>query len=129
MLEMLPRCIDMIGDERAAGAHMVRSRRQHEMIDGELAAAAKQVTERAFTLGRFEDIGLLDPDPGQLPALGAERIKFVSDGALFGQKRLAGDKPLFARNDLMVHGQSPLVIFGYRSGARPEAAGSERQPR
>ncbi len=58
MLEMLPRRVDMIGDERAAAAHMVRARRQHEMIDGELAAAVEQVAERAFTVGPFEDIRL-----------------------------------------------------------------------
>src|SRR5271166_2513931 len=90
MLEMLPRRVDVIGDERAARANMVGARRQHEMIDGELAAAAEQVTERACTLGPFEDVGLVDPDPGQLPALGAERAEFVGHGALLGEKRLAG---------------------------------------
>ncbi len=110
MLEMLPRRVDVVGDERAAAAHMVRARRQHKMIDGELAAAAEQVAERAVTLGPFEDIGLFDPDPGQLPALGAERVQFVGHGALLGEKCLAGVKPLFARNDRMVHGQSPSVI-------------------
>jgi hypothetical protein len=76
MLEMLVRHIQMIGDERAAGAHMVRARRQHEMKDGELAPAAEQVTERACTLRSFEDIRLLDLDPRHLPALGAERVEF-----------------------------------------------------
>ena len=110
MLEMLPRRVDMIGDERAAPADIVRARRQHEIIDGELAATAEQVAERAVTLGPLEDIGLLDLDPRQLPALGAERVEFVGHGALLGEKRLAGVKPLFARNDCMVHGQSPLVV-------------------
>ncbi len=110
MLEMLPRRVDMVGDERAAAAHMVRARRQHEVIDGELAAAAEQVAERALALGPFEDIGLLDLDPGQLPALRAQCVERVGDGALLGEKRLAGVKPLVARNDRMVHGQSPLVI-------------------
>ena len=48
---MLPCRVNMIGDERAAGAQVVRARRQHEMIDGELAAAAEQIAERAFTPG------------------------------------------------------------------------------
>jgi hypothetical protein len=51
MLEMLPRRVGMIGGERATAAHMVGSRRPHEMIDGELAAAAEQFAEGAFALG------------------------------------------------------------------------------
>jgi hypothetical protein len=95
------------------------------MIDGELAAAAEQVAERALTLGRFEDIGLFDLDPWQLPALGAERVKLVSHGALLDEQRLAGVKPLFARNDSMVHGQSPSVIGQMRAHRRPEASFSQ----
>ena len=44
---MLPRRVDMVDGERAAGADVVRARRQHEVIDRELAAAAEQVAERA----------------------------------------------------------------------------------
>ena len=71
MLEMLPRRVDMIGDERAARADLIRPWCQHDMIDGELALAAEQVAERAVALGSFKDIGLLDLGPWQLPALGA----------------------------------------------------------
>jgi hypothetical protein len=110
MLEVLPCRVNVIGDERAAAARMVRAGRQHEMIDGELTAAAEQVAERALTLGPFEELGLLDPDPRQLPAFGAERVKFACHGAFLGEKRLAGVEPLFARSDRMVHGQSPSVI-------------------
>src|SRR3954452_4887122 len=106
---MLPRRIDMVGGERAARADMVRARRQHEVIDGELAMAAEQIAKRAFALGAFEDIGLLDSDPGQLPALRAQCVEFVRHGTLPGEKRLAGGEPFFARNDGMLHGQSPSV--------------------
>ena len=40
-------------------------------------------------------------------------------------KRLAGVKPLFARNDRMVHGQSPLVIGQVCAHGRPEASFSQ----
>ena len=125
MLEMLPRRVDMIGDERAAAAHMVRARRQHEMIDGELAAAAEQVAERAFALGPFEDIGLLDPDPGQLPALGAERVELRGSWRAPWREAPCGRQAtLRAKRS---HG-SWSVSFGYRLGVRPRAAGSELQP-
>src|SRR3978361_1388505 len=126
MLEMLPRRVDMIGDERAARADLIRTWCQHEMIDGELALAAEQVAERAVALGSFKDIGLLDLGPWQLPALGAQFVERVCQGALLGQKRLGGGKPLFARNDWMVHDQSPLLCCW--SGALSRAAGSELQP-
>src|SRR5712671_8013826 len=84
LFEMLPRRVDMVSGERAARADMIRVRRQHEVIDGELPAAAEQVAERAFALGPCEDIRLLDPDPGQLPALGAQGVQLVRPGALLG---------------------------------------------
>src|ERR1700733_11671223 len=107
---MLPRRVDMVDGEGTARADMIRARRQHEVIDSELAAAAEQVAERAFALRSFEDIGLLDLDPGQLPALGAECVKLVRHGALLHEKSLAGVEPLFARNDGMLHGKSPSVL-------------------
>ena len=110
MLEMLPGRVDMVGGEGAAGADVIRARRQHEVVDGELAPVAEQVGERAVALGTLEDIGLVDPDPGQLPALGAQRVELVGHGAFFGEKRLAGVEPFFARNDRVVHGRSPSGI-------------------
>jgi hypothetical protein len=43
---MLPRHIDMIGDERAPLAGVIGPRRQHEVIDGQLAAAIRSLTDR-----------------------------------------------------------------------------------
>src|SRR4051812_42101753 len=83
---------------------MVRARGQHEVIDGELGAPAEQIVQRAAALGSFEGIGFVDPDPGELPALGAKLVERMEHGALLGEKRLAGLKPLFARSDGMVHG-------------------------
>ena len=64
MLEMLPRRVDMIGDERAAAAHMVRARGQHEMIDGELTAAIEQICQGLPPVRCIERVDLLDLDPG-----------------------------------------------------------------
>ena len=78
---------------------MIGPRRQHEVIDGELAAAPEQIRERALALRPFEHIGLLDLDPGQLAALGAKGIELMGDGFLLGEQRLAGGKPFLARGD------------------------------
>src|SRR3712207_2129669 len=129
MLEVLPRRVDVVGDEGAARADVIRTGRQHEVVDGELAAAAEQVTERACALGPFEGLGLLDLDPGQPPALGAERVEFVGHGALLGEKRLAGLKPLLARNDRVVHGRSPSVVGQPRTRWRPEASSDRKSTR
>src|SRR5579859_2549249 len=110
MLEMLSRRVHVIGDERAAAADIGRARRQHEIVYCKLAAATEQVAERALALGSFEGIGFVDPDPGQLPALGAETVELVRQGTFLGKQRLAGVKPLYARNNWMVHARSPLVI-------------------
>jgi hypothetical protein len=61
--KVLLRSIDMIGDEGASFAHVIGPRRQHEVLDRELAAALEQICKRAFSFGSFERVGLLDPDP------------------------------------------------------------------
>ena len=77
------------------------------VVDGELAAFAEQVAERALPFGPFELIGFVDPDPGQLPALLAQRVQLVSHGALLGEQRFAGVEPCVSRNDLVGHHLSP----------------------
>ena len=69
------------------------------MIDGELTAAPEQIRERAIALRSFEQIGLLDRDPGQPAALGANCVELVGYRSLLGEERLAGDKPFVARYD------------------------------
>lgn len=89
----------MISDERAAFAHMIGSRRQHEVIDRELAAALEQIRKRAFALRSFEHVRLLDFDPGKPTTFGAKRIELVRYGFLLEEERPAGGKPLLSRYD------------------------------
>jgi hypothetical protein len=78
---------------------VIGARREHEVIDGELAAAPEQIRERALALWPLEYIGLFDLDPGQLTACGAESIQLMGDGFLLGEQRLAGGKPFLAGGD------------------------------
>ena len=88
VLKVLPRRIDMIGDEGAALAYVIGTRRQHEVIDGELAAALEQICKRALAFRPFEDIGLLDFDPGQPAAFGAKCIELAGHGFLLRKSAL-----------------------------------------
>ena len=125
MLEMLPRGVEVVGDEGAAGADVVRAGRQHEVVDGKLAAPVEQVGKAALALRTSEDIGLFDPDPGQLAPLRAQRVEFVGDGKLAGEQRLARCEPFVAGNDRVLHDRSPSVWVADRQwrrdrpGARP----------
>ena len=69
VLEMLPRAVDLISEQRTAGASFLPFGPEHKVIDDELTASIKQVGEHHWAVGAFEDIVLLDLDPGQRPAL------------------------------------------------------------
>lgn len=75
------------------------------MLDQELAAAGEQVGQRLLAGGTVEHVALVDPDPGQLAALGGERVAGAQKFLLLGEQRLAGGGPFLAGNDLVgVHG-------------------------
>jgi hypothetical protein len=63
MLEMLPRRIDMICDEGAPFANVIGPRRQHEVIDSELAAPFEEIRQRLLSFRSLEDIVLLTCSP------------------------------------------------------------------
>jgi hypothetical protein len=90
VLEVLARRIDVIGHEGAPVADVIGSGRQHEVIDGELASAGKEIGQRQRPGGSFEDIGLLDRDPRETPALGPERVEFARQLLFPGQELPAG---------------------------------------
>ena len=46
MLEVLPRAVDLIREQRTAGASLVPFGTEHEVIDNELAAPVEQFAER-----------------------------------------------------------------------------------
>src|SRR3954466_3416692 len=56
VLKMLARRVDVIGGEGTARTDVVRTRRQHEMVDGKLAAAAEQLGKRAVAVRPVEHV-------------------------------------------------------------------------
>src|SRR5262245_6997760 len=101
MLEVLAGGVHVIGEERAAIADVVRARRQDEVVDGELGASIEQVGERALSLGRVEDVILLDFDPWQRTARCGHAIAMARQFPLLREQFLAGCEPFPARHDRM----------------------------
>src|SRR6266403_1746097 len=69
MLEMLPRAVDLVREQRTAGASLLPLGTKHEVMDDKLTASVEQVAQRHRAVDAFEDIVLLDLDPGQGAAL------------------------------------------------------------
>jgi hypothetical protein len=89
----------MIDFEGAADALPDLARPHHEVLDEELAAATEQVGQGQPALGPFEDVFLLDPDPGQLAALPADLVTLPRVGLLPLEERLSLLQPHFPRGD------------------------------
>src|SRR5579862_836303 len=96
---MLDGAVKVIGDKRAAKAGGVPVRREHQVVDEQLAAAFEKFSQSFSAGGRIVVIVLFDFDPGQCAALGGERVAIAQVPFLFGQQFLAGGEPRFARND------------------------------
>src|SRR5579883_3491744 len=89
----------MLGDERAPLANVIGARRQHEVIDGELAAAMKQIGKGALAIRSLEDVGLLDFHPWQMAALLSKLVELVRHLFLFDEQSPARGEPFLARDD------------------------------
>ena len=63
------------------------------MIDDQLAAAAEQVGQRLLAVRSVEHVILLDLDPWQFAALGAEPVARVRQFLFMGEMRLARGGP------------------------------------
>src|SRR5260221_9492867 len=120
MLEMLARAVDLVREQRTAGASLVPFGTEHEVIDDELAASVEKVGERHRALGAFEDIVLLDLDPGQRAALFRQAVALARPPLLFGGKRTPRLDPSLLRNNLMLgHDDLRSIMRGNEVPACP----------
>jgi len=94
--------VEMIGGHRAAGATLFPVRAKHEMVDDELASAVEKGRESFLSARGIEDVVLLDFDPGQLAALGAERVAQMGEFFLLRQEFLASRKPVCSRHGFRI---------------------------
>jgi hypothetical protein len=95
---------DVVGDHRAAVAARRRpavyARREHEVVDDQLAAAVEQVEQARPATGPLEHIVLLDAHHWQAPALGGQRVTSASGLLLLRQQTLPSGLPLGLGHDL-----------------------------
>src|SRR5262249_50287037 len=103
MVEMNQCTVEMIGQERAAGATRGPIRPEHEVIDDQLTASGEQIGERLFARGCREAIILLDLHPGQRQPFGVDGVAQMCGFFLSQQQRAAGLEPFVARHDSMLH--------------------------
>src|SRR5690349_7476092 len=101
---------DMVALERAADAALLLSRRQHEMLDDQLAAAVEQIGQGRLSGRRVERVGLVDLDPRQRAPLGAQAVAQSRHLLFLGEERGAGLEPFVAGYDAMFHDQSPSAM-------------------
>jgi hypothetical protein len=89
MLKMHDDAVDVVALERTADARIGPARTEHEMLDDELAAPGEEIAQRLFPVGAVEHVLLVDPDPRQRAALGAQLVAPPGPRLLLGQQRLA----------------------------------------
>src|SRR6185295_7025518 len=83
---------------RLAGPH-------HEMLDEELATAVEQLGQSHLSVAPVEDVFLLDPDPGQGSAVGAQLIPQSRQLLFLCEQLLSRLEPLVSRHDsVRLHG-------------------------
>src|SRR5262249_39745628 len=92
-----------IGLERAADARVNLSRRQHEVLDDELAAPGKEVAELLLAGGAVKYVRLIDPHPGQCAPLIVEPVAEAGQLFFLFEQRAPRRVPFVAGDDLMIH--------------------------
>ena len=102
------RTVEVVGEVGAALAALLPARREHEVVDDQLAAPGEQVGQGLPAVGAVEPVGLIDTLPGQLPAPRAEAVAPAGELLLLGQQRRARGQPLLVGYDLVLHPGSPL---------------------
>ncbi|MNN68399.1 hypothetical protein D3C81_1841060 [compost metagenome] len=72
--------VEMVGEERAAGAAFAPSFGEHEVVDQQLTAPGEQVGEAQLAVRAVKTVGLFQLDPGQGAAGGGQFVALVGEG-------------------------------------------------
>jgi hypothetical protein len=122
MLQVDQCAVDVVRQERAAGAAFLPARTEHEVIGHELAAAVEQVGQAPPALRAFECVDLIHADPRQLAALGAQLVAQPGEFLLFPQVLPAGLEPLFPGYDwVILHACSVMRVLTKDDPAAPDS--------
>src|SRR4051812_19638284 len=100
MLEMMICAIDMVAQKRAAGAAVVVSGRQHEVVHNKLAAPVKQIAQAPGSSGRLERIILVHLHPRKIAPRGKESVPLSEKCLLLHQMSPMSVQPFLLRHDV-----------------------------
>src|SRR5260370_40163569 len=89
MFEMHESALDVVDLERAADAALLPAGAKHKMLDDQLAATVEEVSQHLRAVGSLEEVGLVDLDPRQLAAFGAQSVAQAGAFPFLPQVRLA----------------------------------------
>src|SRR5262249_19942626 len=106
---MLESAVEVIGNVAATETGCVPIRREHQVIDEELAPSVEEFGEGLAAAGRIEDVAFFDLYPGKSTTLGGESVTFAAEPFLLFQQRLAGRQPFFVRNDWVLFHRSGMA--------------------
>src|SRR5262245_26542044 len=93
--------VEVIGYERAARAAFMPIRPEHEMVNDQLTAARKEVSQRDPAVRGIENIFFVNSLPGQLPPLGGQLVVEPSELFFLHQKGPASFDPFRIRYDVV----------------------------
>ncbi len=88
---------DLVGNERAAAARMLRpavhAGLEEGAVDDQLASPFEQVEQAGLARRSLELVVLLDSHPGHPPSFGGERVTGARQGFLLGEELLPRSLP------------------------------------
>ena len=100
----------MIGHHGTAGASFFPSRTKHEVIDDELALAAKKIRKSLIPLRSGKDVILLHFDPGKFTTQPADLVTLPGKFFFFLQQLFSSGYPLFFIYNCVAYN---CVIYGF----------------
>jgi hypothetical protein len=96
--------VAVVGHEGAARAALLPPWGEHEVLHQQLAPPFEQLAERAPTLGRVEDVALVDAHPRQRAALAGDLVAQGRQLLFAREQRLALGNPFVPGYDAMILG-------------------------
>src|SRR5215469_9432539 len=111
-VQMRYRTVEAVRPRRAGRAARRVVRAEHEVIDDQLRAPVKELSQRLWPLGGVEPVFLLDRHPGQRAPRGGQLVAAARQLFFLREQFVAGRLPLLAGCDFAVGHRCPSFLTG-----------------